>query len=262
MGKRLTAEQVEQYERDGFLCPISVLSDDAVERCRAAFDAVEALAGGRLLRLDLGHLYFRWAYDLALHPVVLDVVEDILGPDLLIHATLVFCKYPGHDACVPWHQDSVYSGWHQTPSVSAWIALTDSTPESGCMRAIPGSHRHGLQPHIERKTATTMLERGEQVQMRIDDGEGVDLVLRAGQMSLHHNTVIHKSNPNASEARRIGFIVRFISSQLPRSGHPVVRARGAGDLRHLPVMDGPPHDTVEESFVKWDRSSYRVMLEV
>ena len=255
MKKLLTGEHVERYEHDGFLFPIFVLSDDEVETYRSAFDAVEAHVGGMLMRLDLGHLYFRWAYDLATHPAVLDAVEDILGPDLLIHATLIFCKYPGNDAYVSWHQDSVYSGWHLTPSVSAWIALTDSTLESGCMRVIPGSHRQGLQPHVELKTVNNLLERGEQVQMAVDEGEVVDLVLRAGQMSLHHNTVIHKSNPNVSGARRIGFIVRFVSSQLPRSAYPVVRVRGSGDIRHLPVLEGPPQDTFEESFSKWQRFS-------
>ena len=254
MNHLLTDKHAAQYERDGYFFPIPVLSQAEVARYRAAFDAVEAHAGGTLTRLDLSHLYFRWAYDLATHPALVDAVEAVMGPDLLIQATLIFCKYPGNDAFVSWHQDSVYLKWHLTPSISAWLALTDSTVESGCMRVIPGSHRQGLQPHVEIKSAKNLLRRGEQVRVTVNEDEAVDMALRAGQMSLHHNTIIHGSNPNRSEARRIGFIVRFVTSQLRESPFPVVQVRGHGDIGHLPVLEVPPAPApVAASYRNWQR---------
>lgn len=244
--------QTQHYEQEGFLFPIPVLSEAEVVRYRAAFDAVEAHGGGTLTRLDLGHLYFRWAYDLATHPALVEAVAAVMGPDLLVQATLIFCKYPGNNAFVSWHQDSVYLKWHLTPSISAWLALTDSTVQSGCMRVIPGSHRQGLQPHVEVQSARNLLRRGEQVQVAVNEEEAVDMVLRAGQMSLHHNTIIHGSNPNVSEQRRIGFIVRFVTSQLRESPFPVIQVRGTHDISHLPVLKAPPPlAPIAESYRHW-----------
>lgn len=250
----LSTQQTQHYEQDGFLFPIPILSEAEVTRYRAAFDAVEAHVGGTLTRLDLGHLYFRWAYDLATHPALVNAVAAVLGPDLLVQATLIFCKYPGNDAFVSWHQDSVYLKWHLTPSISAWLALTDSTIQSGCMRVIPGSHREGLQPHVEVQSANNLLRRGEQVRVAVNEEEAIDMELRAGQMSLHHNTIIHGSNPNMSGARRIGFIVRFVTPQLRESPFPVIQVRGHHDISHLPVLDAPPAPaSTAESYCHWQR---------
>ena len=246
--------QAQQYEQNGFLFPIPVLSDVEVVRYRTAFDALEAHVGGTLTRLDLGHLYFRWAYDLATHPSLVDAVAAVLGPDLLVQATLIFCKYPGNNAFVSWHQDSVYLKWHLTPSISAWLALTDSTVDSGCMRVIPGSHRQGLQAHVEVQSANNLLRRGEHVHMEVNEEDAVDMHLEAGQMSLHHNTIIHGSNPNVSTTRRIGFIVRFVTSQVRESPFPVIQVRGNKNISHLPVLKLPPAPApIAESYRRWQR---------
>lgn len=241
----LSAEQIERYRREGFLCPVPVLAADEVRRCRKGFAELEAELGP-VKRLDSGHRFFGWAYDLATHPRVVDAVEALLGPDLLVGGTLIFAKYPDDPGFVSWHQDSVYSGWHLSPTTSAWIALSPSTPENGCMRVIPGSHRNGLLEHSELRREGNMLRRGEEIEVEVDESLAHDLVLQPGEMSLHESNIIHGSKPNLSAVQRIGFIVRFVTPayRQPSRG-PLLRVRGDGDCRHLEMMDEtrPGHDT-------------------
>src|SRR5262249_46860230 len=143
--------------------------------------------GGEPRRIAVPHLYWRWAFDLATHPAVLDAVENLLGPDLLIQATLILTK-PAHDpAIVTWHQDGTYSGLYKTPNATAWIALTDSTPENGCMRVIPGSQRQPILPHVQSQVEHHLLRRSPEVAVTVDEADAVDVVLHAGEMSLHHS---------------------------------------------------------------------------
>jgi ectoine hydroxylase-related dioxygenase (phytanoyl-CoA dioxygenase family) len=182
---------------------------------------------------------YEWAFRLASHPAVLDAVESLIGPEILIDGNLVFYK-PPHDASyASWHQDSVYSGWHLTPSVSAWIALTASDPANGCMRVIPGSHKQGLLEHDNVQDPHMLNRRGERLRMDVDETQAIDLVLRPGEMSLHHTNIVHGSNPNTSDGPRIGFIVRFVTNQSTNRDRQVMRVRGKADCSHLRLVEPP-----------------------
>jgi len=244
-----------RYERDGLVFPIAVLTREEVEEYREALDAITALCG-ESKRFDNLHLFFSWAYRLATHEAVLDAVESVLGPDLVIDGTLVFYKPPRDGSYASWHQDSVYSGWHLTPSVSAWIALTASEPANGCMRAIPGSHKLGLLDHDNVQDDPNLLNRrGERIRMDVDESAAVDLVLRPGEMSLHHTNIVHGSKPNGSDGPRIGFIVRFVTSRTRNRERAVMRARGDGDCSHLKLASPPVDDNLEAAIAAW--SSFR-----
>jgi ectoine hydroxylase-related dioxygenase (phytanoyl-CoA dioxygenase family) len=213
---------IDVYERDGVVFPIRVLSDGEVREFR-----------GEL------HMRYEWAFRLASHPAVLDAVESLIGPEILIDGNLVFYK-PPHDASyASWHQDSVYSGWHLTPSVSAWIALTASDPANGCMRVIPGSHKQGLLEHDNVQDPHMLNRRGERLRMDVDETQAIDLVLRPGEMSLHHTNIVHGSNPNTSDGPRIGFIVRFVTNQSTNRDRQVMRVRGKADCSHLRLVEPP-----------------------
>lgn len=228
----LSDQQVSEFERQGVVAPIDLLTAAEVVRYREAFAAMEA-AVGPLDRVDSLHLHFGWAQELVSHPRLLDAVASLIGDDLLVRGNLMLCKRAHHPGAVPWHQDSVYSGWHLSPSVSAWIALSPSTEENGCLRVIPGTHRNGPQPHAERPGADVLLRRGETLIAEVDESLARSLVLRPGQMSLHHCNIIHGSRPNRSAESRIGFIVRFVTSAHRADRGPVVRVRGQGDDQHL-----------------------------
>jgi non-heme Fe2+,alpha-ketoglutarate-dependent halogenase len=221
MTRLLTEDLRGRYLRDGLLFPVRVLAPEEAHRYRLACEELEALLGGkpRTVEVRQMHLHFAWAHELATHPRLLDAVEDLLGPDLLIWATELFAKHP-HDAAVSigWHRDRPYMGF-SGETLTAWIALSDSTSANGCMRAVPGPGR--------RDTRTS---------------EGaVDVVLRAGEMSLHDADIWHGSDPNLSGTKRVGFAVRFVTPRThPRaSGPPVVLARGSHRNGPFRVVDPP-----------------------
>lgn len=225
------------------LFPIRVLSVMEAARYRDALEAVAAQCGeGYRRRFDNLHLFFPWAYRLATSEALLDTVESIIGPDIVIDGTLVFYKPPHDSGYASWHQDSVYSGWHLTPSVSAWIALTPSEPSNGCMRAIPGSHQEGMLDHENVLDDPNLLNRrGERLRMDVDEARAVDFVLQPGEMSLHHTNIVHGSGPNGSDGPRIGFIVRFVTSRTTNREREVMRVRGNADCSHLRLAT-PPED--------------------
>jgi non-haem Fe2+, alpha-ketoglutarate-dependent halogenase len=244
-----------RFERDGVVYPIPVLTRDKIASYLACFSEIENLLERPVKRMGNPALYFSWAYRLATESAVLDAVESVIGSDLLIFSTLIFCKYPHDPAFVAWHQDTFYSSLDLTPSVSAWIALLDSTAENGCMRVVPGSHLQGTLLHQETRRPDNLLRRGEEIQVDVDEADAIDLVLRAGEMSLHHHAIIHGSRPNRSDTKRLGFIVRFVTPKyhLGPQRTPFLRVNGNFDCRHLRLAEQPPDRDVRESLADWER---------
>ena len=246
-----------RYEQDGIVFPIPVLSADEVFQNRNALDSIAAQCGpGSLKRFDNLHLFFPWAYRLATHDALLNAVESFLGPELVIDGTLVFYKPPHDGSYASWHQDSVYSGWHLTPSISAWIALTTSNRNNGCMRVVPGSHKLGLLEHDNVQNDPNLLNRrGEQVRMEVKEWDAIDVVLRPGEMSLHHTNIVHGSNPNTSDGPRIGFIVRFVTNRTTSRDRLVVHARGDADCSHLKLAQPPVNEDLTAAIAAWSSVS-------
>ncbi|HEX8068810.1 MAG TPA: phytanoyl-CoA dioxygenase family protein [Pyrinomonadaceae bacterium] len=257
MNGTLSPEQVRRYEQDGILFPVRVLTPGEAAKFRADFERLEARLARKLEYAAWLHLYFRWAYGLATHPAVLRAVEKILGPDILVHGTLVLCKHPHDPAYVSWHQDGTYTNQQATPSTSAWIALSDSTTENGCMRVIAGSHLHGALPHTETFAAHNLLSRGQEVSFALDERRVRDVTLSAGEMSLHQQHIIHSSEPNRSDTKRIGFIVRFATPQLAHSVDPVIRVGGRDECAHLPLLAEPPEGDGDEGAAAWHEYQQR-----
>ena len=252
MGKLLTASQVAQYERDGIVFPVPVLTPEETAGFRRSFDELADRLGGRPVAQALGHsqAFFRWAYDLGTHPKVLDAVEDLLGPDILLWTVSIFPKYPRDPGYISWHQDGTYWGLDSVRVTTAWIALTDSTVDNGCMRVVPGSHRRPILPHRDTYAADNRLSRGQEIEVEVDERDAVDVVLRAGQMSLHHVNIIHGSNPNPSDGSRIGFAPRFTTPETRQiDGEPLtaVLARGRDRFGHFRLQAGAPTPGFEEA---------------
>jgi len=248
----LSETQLAQYDRDGIVFPIKVLVDDEVSFFRGALDGlVDSCAAGSGKRLDRLHLFFAWAHRLVTHESVLDSVEDILGRDILVYGTLVLSKPPHDSSYASWHQDSVYSGLHLSPSTSAWIALTPSHQANGCMRAIAGSHKLGSLNHVNVSDPNLLNRRGERIDMAVDESQAVDIVLRPGEMSLHHSNIVHGSNPNTSAEPRIGFIVRFVTNQFTNRDWPLLRVRGEADCSHLTLVEKPRGQDRRNEFTDW-----------
>ena len=249
MRRVISSEERRRYEHDGFLFPFTVLEPAEVAAFRRAYEELEPHLGDRPPRLRSAqcHLHFRWAFELATHPGVLDVVEDLIGPDILVHSSNIFCKQPHDPAFVSWHQDAHRWGLDTPRLVTAWVALTDSTIENGCMRVLPGTHRQRL-PHEARPPRDSMLRTAGLHPSEVDESRAVDLVLEAGQMSLHHADLVHGSRANGSDGKRIGFAVRYVSPAVKQETwhHAVVLARGRDIHGHYQLLDRPPSSDFEE----------------
>lgn len=212
---------INSYARDGIVFPIPVLTAEEVTSYRGFAEEHLARDVDDTRRLHLDH---EWAHALATHPAVVSPVEKLLGDDVVIWGTLLLRKLPHSDDYVAWHQDGAYSEFVGDDSISAWVALGASTVESGCMRVIPGSHRARL-AHIETADGNNLLLRRQTVGVPLDDSGAVDVILRAGEMSLHHLDLVHGSAPNRSAAARTGFIVRFVRRSGAGTWSPLVPVR-------------------------------------
>jgi non-heme Fe2+,alpha-ketoglutarate-dependent halogenase len=249
----LSADVIERYEQDGVLFPIRVLSAAEVTGYHDALESVAASCRGEgyRRRFDNLHLFFPWAHRLATNEALLNAVESVLGPELVVDGTLVFYKPPRDSSYASWHQDSVYSGWHLTPSVSAWIALTPSERSNGCMRVIPGSQRDGLLAHDNIDDPNLLNRRGERLRTDVDESQAVDVLLQPGEMSLHHTNVVHGSNANRSAGPRVGFIVRFVTNQSQNRDRKAMHVRGEGDCSHLRLVPPPAETDLQTAVAKW-----------
>ncbi|MGX5806029.1 phytanoyl-CoA dioxygenase family protein [Bradyrhizobium sp. Arg314] len=218
MPKLLSEEQVEQYRRDGYVCPIRALTTEEAEDFRTRMDALEASEPDLWSRSKIKpHLMMTWFNELIRHPKVLDAVEDVLGPDILAWATGHFDKKPRAPGFVSWHQDATYWGLSEPTVVTAWVALTPSRRENGCMRVIPGSHKVGQLPHRDTVNKDNLLSRGQDVEVDVNEEDAVDLALQPGEISLHHTMLIHGSEPNHSDMRRLGIAIRYVAAHVKQT---------------------------------------------
>jgi non-haem Fe2+, alpha-ketoglutarate-dependent halogenase len=252
MMESMKSEAVETYWREGILFPIPVLEVEETAQFRAAYEAFCERLGSRPNAVQSRnlHLFHRWAYNLATHPRILDFVESIIGGNILVHHASLFCKYPHDGAFVSWHQDGYYLNLTEPLLVSAWIALSDSTVENGCMRVVSGSHRSGRVQHCNSAiSGKNLLPSGLEVACEVDENDATNVLLRSGEMSLHHVNLVHGSNPNRASFPRLGFAVRYVAPTVRQcvAKVPTVLARGQDTEGYFESLDEPPSYTFEEA---------------
>lgn len=209
----LSKNQIAAYEQDGFLFGIRVVSPEKAKEFQESYNKLEAELGRDKCATGLldRHYDQRFIWDIATTPNVLDVVESLIGPDILLLATHFFCKYGPSDKFVAWHQDVTYWGLEPAESITAWYALDDSDTGNGCMRAIPGTHRRDIVEHGKSGTGKNLLSVDQEIAVSAEDEKrAVDLILKAGEISLHDGKVFHGSLANRSPRRRCGLTLRYI----------------------------------------------------
>ncbi|MBI2799265.1 MAG: phytanoyl-CoA dioxygenase family protein [Gammaproteobacteria bacterium] len=242
MPKMLTPAQIAQYEYDGYVHPVRVLSSVAAATIRAKLETFEA-ATGEPLKGDLRHkthLLFTWLADLVRTTGIVDAIEDLYGPDLLCWSSSFFIKEARSLDYVSWHQDSTYWGLNKPNVVSAWVALTPSNVTNGAMEVIPGSHRMDQVPHRDTFAKHNLLTRGQEVMVDVDARQAVRIELEPGEMSLHHVRLIHGSPANPSDARRIGFAIRYIPTDVHQIAGEDSATLVRGIDRYRTFADEPP----------------------
>jgi hypothetical protein len=212
----LAPEAIGRFNRDGYLKGFRVFSEAEMAAHRGYFDALLArvlAAGGSSYSINTAHLKYGKVYDLLTHPRIVAHVRDLLGADVVGWGSHYFCKLPRDGKVVHWHQDASY--WPLSPSktVTAWLAIDDADRENACMRFIPGSHHFG---HLTYR----LTEEGEDavLNQEVTDveqfGSPVDVELRAGEISLHSDLLLHGSEPNQSARRRCGLTLRYCAADV------------------------------------------------
>ncbi len=210
----------EAYQKQGFLSPFRVMSEERAGELAGKIAGIYEQYGpeARNLLGSNAHFIFPELYDLVCDPAILDHVEKILGPDILCWSSSFFSKPANDQAFVSWHQDLTYWGLEPEDIVTAWIAITPSTPESGCMRVMPGSHIRGQQGHSDTYAMENLLSRGQVLDVEVDEDCAVDILLHPGEMSLHHVLVVHGSEINQTQMPRHGYAIRYIPTYCKQIG--------------------------------------------
>ena len=207
----LTLEQIAAFNRDGYLAGIRIFDEEEITGIRHYFDELLArtlAAGGDSYSISTAHLRYGGVYDILTHPRIVAPIKDLLGDNVIAWGSHFFCKMPGDGKRVSWHQDSSY--WPLTPSmaVTAWLAIDDASVENACMRYIPGSHQFGhltytLTENDEGNVLNQTVAHAETL------GEPVNVELKAGEISIHSDLLLHGSEANQSSERRCGLTLRY-----------------------------------------------------
>ncbi len=245
--RSLSREQIASYERDGFLFPVPVMSPDGAAAYRAKLerfreehpDYTTGIAGQKM------HLVTTWMAEIIRHPRILDAVESLLGPDLLCWTAALFAKDSDGKSFVSWHQDGNYWGLNNHEVATAWLALSPSTVESGCMRMLPGSHAWEQVSHTDTYDDDNLLSRGQVMETNIDETKARNIIVQPGEISLHHVNVAHASAPNHSGATRFGIAIRYITPNV-RQGvgakDSATLVRGEDHIGNFELEDRPAQD--------------------
>ncbi|XP_029918146.1 uncharacterized protein LOC115366715 [Myripristis murdjan] len=265
----------ETYNREGYLSALPILSETELREARQAFSELEKEFGEEYTQYSLHnvHLQYQWVMGLAKHPRVLQVVQAVLGDDVILLDSRFICKYPALKANIPskhaddsivtseeeevkedmttqenglpyvaWHQDMRYWGIAGGPVLSVWLALDDSLKENGALQVIPGSHDSGMLPHRLAVMPGNMLSVNQEIPEELVEPEKAVLCpLLAGQMSVHDGLLVHASDPNTSQKRRCGYVIRYVPTcaypiqdpDRPRKFHATMLVSGTDQFKNF-----------------------------
>ena len=205
----LSHEQINQYKEEGYFAPIDVLTKDEAEEVKKEIEYIEKKWPNEIegLGRNYVHLISPVLDKVSHNSKILDAVESIIGKDILVCGTTLFIKNPDKKGFVSFHQDAKYIGLEPYNWVTGWLAVTDANEENGCMRMLKGSHKKDLKFHDQKFDENNLLTRGQTIE-NVPINETTPVILKAGQLSLHHPTIIHGSGLNKSKERRIGFAIQ------------------------------------------------------
>ncbi len=234
------------YEKQGYYFPVSVLDAATVQRYRAELEAMEARyqTDTDLKKLAIGQAnsLIPFVDEITRADNILNPVREILGPNILVWNSSFFIKEPHTENFISWHQDLTYWGLTDSHEVTVWVALSAATVQSGCMKFIPGTHTGSIVGHRDTFDEKNLLSRGQELAVDVNEEDAVDVVLKPGEMSLHHGQVFHGSNTNKSNDRRIGLAIRYITPDMQQTINEKTDAKlvsGVDEFHHFNLTDAP-----------------------
>ncbi len=249
----LSSNQLKQYEDKGFISPINIFSKGKALEIRNEIELIEKKIPKELEKSgrNNAHLISPLLDEVTHNSKILDAVQSLIGKNILVCGTTLFIKNPNEKGFVSYHQDAKYIGLEPHNWVTAWVAITDSNEKNGCMRMWSGSHKDNLKEHDQKFNEGNLLTRGQTVK-NVPFKETTPLILEAGQMSLHHPTVIHGSGLNRSGDRRIGFVIQsYIGSNVKQvfGKNSVQLARGIDEFNYHEKI-GRPNSLMNKNDLK------------
>ena len=249
----LSSNQLKQYKDEGFVSPINVFSNKKANEIRNEIELIEKRIPEELEKSGRynAHLISPLLDEVTHNPKILDAVQSLIGEDILVCGTTLFIKNPNEKGFVSYHQDAKYIGLEPHNWVTAWVAITDSNEKNGCMRMWSGSHKDNLRDHDQRFNEDNLLTRGQTVE-NVPKEKTTPLVLEAGQMSLHHPTVVHGSELNNSNDRRIGFVIQsYIGTNVKQvlGKNSVQLARGKDEFNYHEKI-GRPQNLLDKKDIR------------
>ena len=239
----LSSNQLKQYKDEGFVSPINIFTKEKANEIRNEIELIEKKIPGELEKSGRynAHLISPLLDEVTHNSKILDAVESLIASNILVCGTTLFIKNPNEKGFVSYHQDAKYIGLEPHNWVTAWVAITDSNKENGCMRMWSGSHKDNLKEHDQKFNAGNLLTRGQTVK-NVPIEKTTPLILKAGQMSLHHPAVVHGSEQNNSNDRRIGFVIQsYIGTNVKQilGKNSVQLARGVDKFNYHEKIERP-----------------------
>ena len=246
METHLTDREVDSFWERGFYSPVRVFSEQETTELRRQFESLDDRFGAREARkyiTDL-HLIASWAWDVVHDPRIVQPISDVLGPNILLWSLNWFIKEPMSDSFVSYHQDATYWGLVPFDVVTAWIALSSASLETGPMKFVSGSHLKDVREHKDTFGEDNLLSRGQVIQAQIPKDKVVPAPLDAGEMSLHHVKTIHGSTPNQTPDRRIGMVLRYCATHIIQTKvrDTAVLVSGEDRFGHFELLPQPQED--------------------
>ena len=263
MPKLLSADAIAQFAEEGYYSPLRILDEEQVASYRAQLESFEKKQGTPVggAQRSKSHLLFKWVDELMRHKQILDAVEDLIGPDILCWNTFFWIKEAGSQTFVSWHQDLRYWGLDTNDLITAWLALSPATLESGCMRVLPGSHKNELLPHSDEYKQDNLLTRGQEIAVQVDENKTVDMPLQSGEMSLHNVRLAHASGPNETSDRRIGLSLHYMPTcarQIVGAWDSAALVRGEDRFGHFAPAPRPTRDFDPETVAFHEKATTAV----
>tara|TARA_Y100000590_G_C15626952_1_gene979736 strand:+ start:497 stop:1321 length:825 start_codon:yes stop_codon:yes gene_type:complete len=260
----LSSNEIKQYKEKGYVAPIDILNLEEINKVREEIEFIEKKWPNEFK--GLGRYNFHYLspiFDKVVHnSKILDAVEDIIGQDILVAGTTLFIKEPDKKAFVSWHQDAKYIGFDSNNFVTAWLAITESNQENGCMWMWQGSHNK-LREHKDQFEENNLLTRGQTVE-NVPKNETVPIELKPGQLSLHHPMVVHASAPNNGNSRRIGFVIQsYIGSNVKQlNGKVYVQQARGGDTFKYHEHTDRPSKLMNKETIEWRNKANKELQDV
>jgi non-haem Fe2+, alpha-ketoglutarate-dependent halogenase len=273
--KALTQAQLDAYRYDGFVFPIPALTAEEIATCLAGLDRLETELGRPVAEADVkwrshAHAHSPWFDALIRHPRILDAVEDVIGPDILVWTSTFFIKEAHSPTFAAWHQDSTYFGLEPREQVCAWVALTDASAEAGCMEQLSSRGAPRQLRHAALGIANSINRAGQTITEPFDESGAVAMALRAGEFSLHHELAVHRSAPNNASHRRVGIGLNYIPPHVRVNGPVRLKAmlvRGEDRWGNFELIDPPAAErdaaalAVHQQVTDRYRENYRVQVQ-